>query len=52
MAIWAPFFGAQFSLSFLYKEDERVKQILAVIVLNQLQTKMDNLQMCIIRSRL
>ena len=36
----------------LYKGDERLKQILGVIALNQLETKMDNLQMCIIRSRL
>ena len=36
-------FGAQFSFSSLYKGDERVKQILAVIALNQLETKMDNL---------
>ena len=36
-------FGAQFSFSSVYKQDERVKQILAVIALNQLETKMDNL---------
>ena len=40
-----------FSSSSLYRGDERVKQILAVIALNQLETKVNNLQMCIIRCR-
>ena len=44
-------FGAQFSFSSLYRGDIGVKQILAVISLNQLETKMDNLQMYIIRVR-
>ena len=44
-------FGAQFSFSSLYRGDKGVKQILAVVSLNQLETNMDNLQMYIIRFR-